>query len=170
LDEALAEFTDRVLRTSVHDGPMLSRSGLVPSGGDTPPDGSEAELRRLQKTVLRLHDAIDPSTPDPALRQRIRAQLHREWSHERAGQRNSLRLPFLNRLGRLFTPAGRPALAYCLVCLAVILLATVLALLPPGALPLTGAAGRVEGGWFILGAAAVAALAAFIFYFLRRRH
>lgn len=149
MDDALAEFTDQVLKSHLPDDPQ--------------PAGADDELRRLQRTVLHLHGAIDTSAPDPAMQRRIRTNLRREWERQHAD-----RPSIVSRLRLLFTPAPRPALAFSLVCLVVALLAVALALLPPGTIPLTGAAGSGGGNWPALAAGLLVALAALI-YILRRR-
>ena len=65
LDEYLADYTDQIL------------AGKKP-GEMTAPD-TNLELDKLVKTVSRLVDSLPQGLPDAALRNRIRANLTREW-------------------------------------------------------------------------------------------
>jgi ABC-type thiamine transport system ATPase subunit len=53
-------------------GTLHTEHGGHPQGGVQRPAGADDELRRLQRTVLHLHGAIDTSAPDPAMQRRIR--------------------------------------------------------------------------------------------------
>lgn len=119
-DDELAEFADRLL------------AGERP--GELELATEDSELYELQQVVVRMHDTFGPGEPDPAMTQRIRQKLVREWRHSEAGRRGA-GVSLWDRLRGFVGPGGMaPGQVFALATVVVILVAGVAVLvLGPGA-------------------------------------
>lgn len=164
-DARLAEFADSLL--SGHDVEQIEMAT------------DSQELRELQHTVLRLTQAFGtaPDQPDPAMAERIRANLIAEWQRSMGRQTTSTRAAGEQKstlqswLDRLFprTLSGRRSYSMALAgasLVALIVLAFVITTQPESG---TGASGSTDNATLpLLIAAGLVLVGATVLWFLSR--
>lgn len=158
LDDQLAQFTESLVGEGDEERMLVAE---------------DPELAKLQKTVLRMHQALGQAEPDPETAAEMRRELVAEWyragMHQGAGCPED---PFLTRLRKQaarLVGGRRQQMAFSLAAVVVVLLIAVLVASP--AIDGDGLRAITGGDNFLPFAALICVfLGGLLFWSLRKRH